>query len=180
MNLFLNSPICFRIKSRNHVYFEGGITGFTPPHLISNIFCFTKKRLKTPAASCLFFFNLHLTNSTSAGRQVLSIQGCIRLYILGAIRGCCLMSLKANRLSARLPKQAVQRLGPGKSTIIYADCAAPHRAPRHPGNAHRGQRTPHDGFSRRHQTLSPGERNPLSNLRSESHDDPGLATFQNR
>ena len=45
-------------------------------------------------------------------------------------------------------------------TPKYANCLVPPRcAPRHPGNAHRGQRTPDYGFGIGHQMLSPGRNN---------------------
>ena len=93
-------------------------------------------------------------------------------YIRGAIRGCCPMPLQANCPRACLPKQNIQRLRSMQSAVIYASPAAPGRAPPNPGNTHRSQRTSDYGFSSRHQMLCAGKREPLSNLRSESRDDP--------
>src|SRR5262252_763324 len=58
-------------------------------------------------------------------------------------------------------------------TVIDANRAAPGGAPRHPGNAHRRERTPHYSLGRRDEAVYAGDREPLSKFECTKADDPG-------
>src|SRR5215471_18622440 len=58
-------------------------------------------------------------------------------------------------------------------TVIDANRAAPGGAPRHPGNAHRRERTPHYSLGRRDDAVYAGDREPLSKFECTKAEDPG-------